>query len=434
MKKRLLAIVVLVAMMIGVIGVMPAMAEDKVKIVFSQIQANASDESIERFEKYFMQPLREAFPDYEFEFAPFGDWQTLQVQIAGGAGPDFFQLNGPSHVAEYAKAGKVVSLDKYAEQYGWADIFYPWAYDTCKKDGELFGLPYSFEGTCVYYNTAVLKENGWEVPTTRAEFEALCDAALEKGMVPIAFGNSNVQSIVNWIYTPIVNAYVGTENMKKVLRGEMKWTDPIFVEAFQTMVDWWQKGYIGDKKSQGITIGDAEAMFTTGKSPIHMAGTWTAGGVAFDDFDWVSTSLPELNEGMGVVTPLGVGGAYCINANSKYQDECAEILNYLFTHVELNMKAVEEANFAAYPVKDFDADKLTNLSDNVRAQYDMLSEAQAAGNIGYCSWTFFPGTVESYMAENTDALFLNMLSVEDFLADVEEIMEKALAEGFEATI
>ena len=31
-------------------------------------------------------------------------------------------------------------------------------------------------------------------------------------------------------------------------------------------------------------------------------------------------------------------------------------------------------------VKDFDADKLTNLSDNVRAQYDMLSEAQAAGN------------------------------------------------------
>ena len=38
------------------------------------------------------------------------------------------------------------------------------------------------------------------------------------------------------------------------------------------------------------------------------------------------------------------------------------------------------------------------------------------------------------MAENTDALFLNMLSVEDFLADVEEIMEKALAEGFEATI
>ena len=98
------------------------------------------------------------------------------------------------------------------------------------------------------------------------------------------------------------------------------------------------------------------------------------------------------------------------------------------------MKAVEEANFAAYPVKDFDADKLTNLSDNVRAQYDMLSEAQAAGNIGYCSWTFFPGTVESYMAENTDALFLNMLSVEDFLTDVEEIMEKALAEGFEATI
>lgn len=432
--KKLLAILMVAAILTGVLGSVSALSEEKVKIVFSQIQANASDESIELFETYFMQPLREAFPDYEFEFSPFGDWQTLQVQIAGGAGPDFFQLNGPSHVAEYAKAGRIVSLEGYAEQYGWDELFYEWAYDTCKYHGELYGLPYSFEGTCVYYNTAVLEENGWEIPQTREEFEALCDAALEKDMVPIAFGNSNVQSVINWIYTPIVNAYVGTENMQKVLHGEIAWTDEIFVEAFQLMVDWWQKGYIGDQKSQGITLGDAEAMFTTGQSPIHMAGTWTVGGVAFDDFDWVSASLPELNEGMGVVTPLGVGGAYCINANSDYQDECAEVLNYLFTHVELNMKGVEEAGFAAYPVKAFDAEQMTGLSDNVRAQYDMLSEAQAGGNVGYCSWTFFPGDVETYMAANTDALFLNMLTVEEFLAEVQSLMEEALAEGWEATI
>ena len=82
-------------------------------------------------EKYIDGPLQEAFPDVDIEIKMYNDRQSLQVEVAGGGGPDILDLDGPTDVAEFAKAERVLALDDYAAKYGWQDMFYGWAHDSC---------------------------------------------------------------------------------------------------------------------------------------------------------------------------------------------------------------------------------------------------------------------------------------------------------------
>mgnify|MGYP000079277694 CR=1 FL=1 len=99
--------------------------KEREKIVISCYLADAEQVAVR--EKYIDLPLQEAFPDVDIEIKMYNDRQSLQVEVAGGGGPDILDLDGPTDVAEFAKADRVMDLTKYAEKYGWNDMFYDWA-------------------------------------------------------------------------------------------------------------------------------------------------------------------------------------------------------------------------------------------------------------------------------------------------------------------
>lgn len=133
----------------------------------------ADDAQVAVREKYIDGPLKEAFPDVDIEIKMYSDRQSLQVEVAGGGGPDILDLDGPTDVAEFAKADKVLDLGPYAEKYGWQDMFYEWAYNSCFYNDTLYSLPTAFEGMVMYYNTDVMEANGWEVPKNKEELVTL---------------------------------------------------------------------------------------------------------------------------------------------------------------------------------------------------------------------------------------------------------------------
>lgn len=124
-------------------------------------------------EKYIDGPLSEAFPDVDIEIKMYSDRQSLQVEVAGGGGPDILDLDGPTDVAEFAKADRVMDLGAYAEKYGWQDMFYDWAYNSSYYNGKLYSLPTAFEGMVMYYNLDVMEEHGWEIPKTKCSWHYL---------------------------------------------------------------------------------------------------------------------------------------------------------------------------------------------------------------------------------------------------------------------
>ena len=70
-----------------------------------------------------------------------------------------------------------------------------------------------------------MAENGWEVPTTKEELVELMPKMQEAGVIPIAFGNSNYQGAVDWLYSTFTSCYAGPDAVKAAMEGTGKYTD-----------------------------------------------------------------------------------------------------------------------------------------------------------------------------------------------------------------
>ena len=430
MKKgwKVLSAAMAAAMAFSAIPAVSVSAEEKTKIVISCYLA--TDEQVAVREKYIDGPLAEAFPDYDIEIKMYNDRQSLMVEVAGGGGPDILDLDGPTDVAQFADAERVLPLDEYAEKYDWPDVFYDWAYNSCIYKEHLYSLPTSFEGMVMYYNEDVFAEHGWEIPKTVDELETLMATIKEAGIIPLSFGNANYQGAVDWLYSTFSSCYAGPQAVKDVMEGRAKYTDDAIKASLQKMVDWWTNGWLGDNASQTITTQVMVAFFANGKAAMMIDGTWASSELLtnYPDANWISYMMPADPE-IGEILPFATGGGYAINANSQHADEAAEIMNFLFTSNDRHYKSIVEASYQPYPIKTFDIEQISALDPQLFDQYKLLMDAQEENKIGYCSWTFYPADMRTYMNENTDSVFLGALTLDDYLATAQTYVDAALEAG-----
>jgi ABC-type glycerol-3-phosphate transport system substrate-binding protein len=395
------------------------------------VMAQPTSEQQALVQKYYTDPIKAAFPNDTITFVEWTDRQSIQIQVAGGGGPDILDLDGPTDAVEFAKANRVIDLLPYAAKYNWPNLFFDWAYDSGYYQNKLYSLPNSFEGMVMYYNLDVFKKYNVPIPNTAAELIAACQAFQRNGVIPMSFGNSNYQGAVDWLYSTWTSCYAGPEKVRDVLQGNIKWDDPLLTGSIQQMVDWWQAGYIGDKKSQAITNDDMVALFANGQAAMMVDGTWATGQLlaVYPSCNWEIALMPELRPGVGRYFPLATGGAYSINSNCADKDFAAEALNWIFTSIDRHLANVKEGNGQPYPIKSFTKDSFNGMDPRMTAMYDVLMEAQNSGRTGYCSWTFYPSDVRVYMNENTDALFLGRLSVRDYLTRVQTLLDADIKAG-----
>ena len=69
-----------------------------------------------------------------------GNDQNIATALAANSGPDIVFTSGPSYVTNYASAGKLENLDRYAEKYGWNDRLLEPIYNLGTYEGSLYGL------------------------------------------------------------------------------------------------------------------------------------------------------------------------------------------------------------------------------------------------------------------------------------------------------
>jgi raffinose/stachyose/melibiose transport system substrate-binding protein len=395
------------------------------------VMAQADAENQVLVKKYYTDPIKAAFPNDTITFVEWTDRQSIQIQVAGGGGPDILDLDGPTDAVEFAKAGRVIDLTPYAQKFGWSTEFFEWAYNSGYYNSKLYSLPNSFEGMVIYYNLDIFKKYNVALPTTAAELVAANQTFQKNGIIPISFGNSNYQGAVDWLYSIWTSCYAGPAKVRDVLTGKIKWDDPLLAGSWQQMIDWWQAGYIGDKKSQAITNDDMVALFANGQAAMMVDGTWAAGGLlnVYPNCNWEIALMPELRPGVGRYFPLATGGAYAINSACADKDFAVEVLNWIFDSKDRHIANVKDGNGQPYPLKYFNKDSFTGMDPRMVAMYNVLMDAQNSGNTGYCSWTFYPSDLRVYMNENTDALFLGRLTLRDFLARCQEITDTAIKNG-----
>ena len=390
----------------------------------------------ENHEADYLIPLQEAFPDDTFEMIVFADFRSLQIPLAAGAGPDILHLSigGPTAAIELARGDRILPMDHWSAQYGWADIFHEWAYGAGYWQGHLWSLPDTFEGMGIFYNVSILNQMGFsQPPQTKQELMDFIHACLDAGIIPVAFGNSDWFGAVDWLYSMFLSNYAGPDALREAVQGTRSWNDPLIRGSLQMMVDWWQDGWFTERASQAITMSDAQMMFVEGRAAMLMEGSWRGGSLVrlFEEEEgtWIFAPMPGMRPGVDNIVAIATGSAYSINASASDPDFAAEILNWMFTSVERHRRSVIYNNQQPYPIQAIDDDFWIGMQPDIAIMNSVMLDAMADNRIGWCAWTFFAVSVRNYMNENTDALFMDLITMDEFIDEIQRLSDEAVAAG-----
>jgi raffinose/stachyose/melibiose transport system substrate-binding protein len=358
-------------------------------------------------------------------------WTATQTALAGGAGPDVVVTPGPSLSMELGKAGQVLALDSYAEQFGWAETFSPWAMDLGRVNDQLMALPAEVETLVLYYNATLFSDNGWTPPTTIDEMTALAQQVADAGLIPFAHTNAEWKGTNEWFVGEFLNHGAGPDMVYQALTGAIPWTDQAFADALNILNEYQQNGWFmgGLDRYYTTPSADATAALAYGDAAMKIEGSWlisdaiTFFGESGQDWDWVP--MPSTS-GEASFT-LGIGSTYSINTNSDVADAAAEFLNFFFSP-EAQAKQVVGAGLAAAPV-DIPADLLGEIDERQSRMITQLNDASGSGNYGYTTWTFFPPKTETFIIDEIERVWAGDMTVEDYLQGLQDTFAAELEAG-----
>ncbi|WHY02706.1 extracellular solute-binding protein [Neobacillus sp. DY30] len=347
--------------------------------------------------------------------------KEVETALAAGEGSDLLLMD-PFVAKESFKQGYVEPLDKYYEKYQYDKEMFQWAKNAYAFEGKTIGIPWNYEGLVLVYNKTLFKENNWEVPQNYSELESLIKELKKKDLIPLAWGTADCASCDNWWISSIVNSTLGQDGTKQLFSGDKKWTDPEMIEAVQRYSDFWNNGYLSDKKSHAISQEDSMQLFAQGKAAMKLDGTWSLASDLQTGFDIGYAPFPSWDPNGKPVIPLGVGGGLVINAKSKHKDQVAELLSYFF-HEDV----VEEMAKNGIP-EPINADfSNMDLKPNVAEALNLISEAASKGETGYVSWSYGSPRVVNAIQEFPN-VYLKKTTPEKWLEKLQELKEKDIVE------
>lgn len=358
----------------------------------------------------------------------------LKVALVAGNGPDIVQTAGPTYLAPIANAGQVLPLDELAEKYKWKDRFLPALLNTSVYNGKLYALPRDYESLHLFYNKELFKQNGWKVPTNRAEMEQVADAALAKGIIPFGAGNADWKGANEWLMTVFINNVAGPDNVRKALSGELPWTAPPFVEAVELSKAWFNKGYFG-KNYFSLTIEQSFLQVVNAKAAMAFSGTWSFGtksyGMSKPDTVMDVAPTPSLGTAFtGPLMHLACGATLSIAKTSQNAEGAAAVFEFMLSQKFYQTMNRDWPGKWALPVKDLPPEMLKEINYPLFEKTIVeLHEAFSKGNYGFTTWTFWPGATDSYLIEGIEQVWLNKITPEAYLTRIQTLFAQEAKDG-----
>lgn len=259
---------------------------------------------------------------YEFEQAPQTDLeQKLQLLASSNSLPLMFPSAATATLIEMYRNGFVLDVEATFTKLGIIDKLNPVALSLVRNlgNGTALGIPMELNIEGFWYNKQIFAEHGIAVPQTWEELLAAAEKLHTAGIQPFAASGEQ-----GWPLTRLIGLYAqrkyGPDALERVAAGELKLTDPGFIEAAQAVQDLGLKGYFGPGV---VTIDYATAvdLFVQGRAAMFYMGSWElrtfndptrnligAENIGFFNFPTVPDGVGSLNDwpmNAGLTVSLG---------------------------------------------------------------------------------------------------------------------------------
>ncbi|MEA3150031.1 MAG: raffinose/stachyose/melibiose transport system substrate-binding protein [Gammaproteobacteria bacterium] len=361
----------------------------------------------------------------------------VRIAAIANRGPDLVYTSGPGTVTPLARAGKLAPLDAYAKQYGWSERLLAPVLGACRQLSHLYCVPPSLSVNGMFYNKAVLRENGWAVPTSRQDVESIMKAAQAKGLYGSVTGNSGWQPSNEDYLSIFFNQILGPAKFHDLLTGRLAWSSPDAVGAMSELDRWFKRGFLGGEDYFVLDFDTSLALLHQKQSPFFFAPNlgfqWAVNyfkGADADDLGFAP--FPQMNP--SVPYPLyDVGSAFTlsINANSTVKDGAAEVLDMILSPEFVLAISRQWPGYWSIPLKRFPDDP--GALGVARAYYRSMvdvSAAVSAGSFGYNAASYIPNATKDLLIQDLESVWLDQETPRDMLIRADRVFTKERARGF----
>ncbi len=254
---------------------------------------------------------------------------VLSTALAGGTGPDVFMSRAYGGLQTFADSGYMLALDELIPELKTFDA-QKLKGATSITDGKVYGVPAVSQTMLCYYNKKVYDELGLKVPTTWDEFMANLEAAKKAGYDALANGTKEGWCC-EFLFGAVGPSFFGGNNFyDKVIKGEAKFTDDVFVKALDKLNE--LKPYLPDMYT-GVAYTDMQASFANELSVHFIGGSFEAANFKALNpelqFDIFAVPGPTVADPAYVAVYADMN--YAINAASQKQEAAVELLKFLAT-------------------------------------------------------------------------------------------------------
>jgi raffinose/stachyose/melibiose transport system substrate-binding protein len=347
----------------------------------------------------------------------------VRLAAIANRGPDIIFTAGPGNVWPLARAGKLAPLEAYDQRFGWHDRLLGPVLDTCRQFGHLYCVTPSLFTNGMFYNKTVLAANGWQVPKTAAELEAIMKAAQAKGLYASVTGNSAWQPVNEDYLSIFLNQLIGPAGVRDLLTGRLSWTSPAMVAAMTELDRWYKAGYLGGNDYFVLDFDTAFALLSRGRSPFFFCPTfslqWAAKyftGARANDLGFAP--FPRMNPRLPFpIYDVGSAFTLSINSNSKVKDGAAQVLDFILSARFARAVGRIWPGYWSIPLKEFPADEsAVGVFKIYNQSMAAISAAVQRGAFGFDVTTFFPNKTKDLLTQDIEAVWLGEESPAEMLA------------------
>ncbi len=351
--------------------------------------------------------------------------QKLSVAMSAGECPDMYihWTGGP--MREYIKSGYAQDITDLVDELGLRDKYNEAALEQCTVDGKIYALPVKNQSVAVvFYDKAMWKEKGYEIPKTIDEMEALCEKMKADGITPFALANS-AQWTGSMYYCYLVARYGGSDIITNAYNQSGSLVSDATKYAGDKISEWVTKGYFPEGvNSLSPDNGEDRALLYQGAG-MMLHGSWQVASIKSENPDFYENlgafAFPTVAESSADQTAvLGTLGDNFISFNCT-GDKLKEAVKMAAYYASDEWKQLDIDNGNLPPLK--------GASSSEPAWQDIIGIIENASSVQLWWDQYLPSSVAEVHKSSTQKLFDNSESSEDVAKEQQDALDEYFSEN-----
>lgn len=343
MRKRAMSVLLAAAMITGTMtGTAVMVKADDEPVTLTVLAGQSTTDA--GIEDMIDEALAEKYPNItlEWECVDWGnDFQPKMQQYMQSGLPDIM-IGKAQDVSTYAPQGVLGEIDST-----YLDRGLDAARENVTIDGKTYGLVYNAMYQGVYYNKAMFKENGWEIPKTLDDLQVIIDDCKEKGITPFAshmvdtwsIGNMSMQFAMNNVFNKTPDwgdkfragevSFSDSEDMQNALNYNKLIYDNTFEDTFSTEQT------------------DCDAKMVLGDAAMKVSGSWSIQNFLDIDenFDFGIFPFPNQTGDSKLIFEPNI--TIMTSANTEHQDAVNDLLDLMSSDKDLAVEILDYTKTAS---------------------------------------------------------------------------------------